>query len=150
MAYANLMRQGLIVNGSRQPKLCLSTKVALAYCQLMAIFTYLIHQFTMNAWRLGADGMVWVRVRQRSLGDTSPLSARLPSALWFNCEGGWRRGWYPGVSGSALFSHPSFLGPGKWRSMCQIKSHSQVSFPAVMYIHWSSRCRPLLEIYKKG
>lgn len=67
-------RQGLIVNGSRQPKLWLSTKVALAYRQLMAIFTYLIRQFTINARRSGGDGMVWGRALQRSPGDAPSVS----------------------------------------------------------------------------
>lgn len=67
-------RQGLIVNGSRQPKLCLSTKVALAYRQLMAIFTYLICQFTINARRSRGDGMVWGRALQRSPGDAPGVS----------------------------------------------------------------------------
>lgn len=153
---------------ARQPKLCFSTLVSLAYCKLMAIFTCLIlfdisenHQHRKRgmfpSWLYLSD---WTAAfcfkmlqRKQEEPPLCPLyqSAGLPLALWgwFNCEGGWRRGSGPGVSGSTLFSHPGFLGPWRWGSMCQIKSHSQVSLPAVMYIHRSSRCLPLLEIYKK-
>lgn len=158
MAYAN-WDTGSSWMAARQPKLCLSTLVLLAYCQLVVMFTFLICQFTINmGWALSAwlDDSCLSQSASEETGNKSlhcvPYqSAGLPLALWgwFNCEGGWRRGSGPGVTGSTLFSHPGFLGPWRWGSACQIKSHSQVSLPAVMYIHRSSRSLPLLEIHKK-
>lgn len=158
MTYAN-PETGSSRMAARWPKLCLSTFSPLAFCQLMAIFTYLICEFSINTGRIGcslpSDWRIAVskclRGNRKQEPPLCPLLAGLLLALsgWFNCEVGWRWGSGPGVSGSTLFSHPGFQGPWRWRSACQIKSHSQVSLPAVMYIHWSSRCLALLEIYKK-
>lgn len=149
---------------ARQRKLHLPTRVPLAYYQVVVMLTFYVslqstgEERGVPNWALSA----WLDDRrpsqsaseERGASTVSPTGrpAGLPLALWgwFNCEGGWRRGSGPGVTGSTLFSHPGFLGPWRWGSACQIKSHSQVSLPAVMYIHRSSGVPSTSENSQKG
>lgn len=54
MAYAN-PETGSSRMAARRPKLCLSAFSPLAFCQLMAIFTYLICEFSINTGRIGCS-----------------------------------------------------------------------------------------------
>lgn len=64
---------------ARQPKLCFSTLVPLAYCQLVVTFTFLICQYTIDTWIHLPDWTIAeIALRQSASEETGRASTVSP------------------------------------------------------------------------